>query len=46
VIDPAARQALLAASLQAVNQALTKNMGYTPVNPFTAAYITSLVIQN
>jgi len=46
VIDPAARQALLAASLKVVNQALKKNIGYTPGDPFTAAYITSLVIQN
>jgi flagellar basal body-associated protein FliL len=46
VSDPAARQALLAASLKAVNQALTQNTGFTPANPFTAAYITNLVVQN
>ncbi len=46
VSDPAARQALLAASLAAVNQALTKTVDYTPANPFTAAYITNLVVQN
>jgi flagellar basal body-associated protein FliL len=46
ITDPAARQALAAASLKAVNQALTQNAGYTPANPFTAAYITNLVVQN
>ncbi len=46
ITDPAARAALAAACLKAVNQALTQNASYTPPNPFTAAYITNLVVQN
>jgi flagellar FliL protein len=46
VSDPVARAALVAASLQAVNTALTQSAGYTGHPGFTAAYITNLVVQN
>jgi len=46
ITDPTTRAALAAACLKAVNQALTQNANYTPPNPFTAAYITNLVVQN
>jgi flagellar basal body-associated protein FliL len=44
--DPANRATLTENCLAISNTVLTKSAGYTPANPFTAAYITNLVVQN
>jgi flagellar basal body-associated protein FliL len=44
--DPAARATLLKNCLDISNAALDKDANYTPPDPFTAAYITNLVVQN
>lgn len=44
--DPASRDTLSQKGLALVNAVLTRNAGYTPANPFIAAYITNLVVQN
>jgi len=44
--DPAGRDTLTKNCLAISNTVLTKSAGYTPANPFSAAYITNLVVQN
>jgi flagellar basal body-associated protein FliL len=44
--DPATRAALAQNSLAIVNTVLARNANFTPANPFTAAYITNLVVQD
>jgi len=44
--DPATRASLTKNCLDISNHVLTQNAGYTPPNPFTAAYITNLVVQD
>lgn len=44
--DPNARNALTQNCVNIVNGVLTHSANYTPANPFTAAYITNLVVQN
>jgi flagellar basal body-associated protein FliL len=46
LMDPTTHPALTAKCLGIANQVLDKQGGYTPPDPFTAAYITSLVEQN
>jgi flagellar basal body-associated protein FliL len=44
--DPATRAALAKNSLAIANSVLARSANYTPANPFTAAYITNLVVQD
>ena len=44
--DPATRAALAQNSLAIANAVLARSANYTPANPFTAAYITNLVVQD
>ncbi len=44
--DPAARADLQTACLGIANTVLNRNANYTPPSPFTAAYITNLVVQD
>lgn len=44
--DPATRSKLAANCLAAANEVLEKSAGFKPMNPFTAAYITNLVVQD
>ncbi len=44
--DPAARVALTKSCLGISNSVLSASANYTPANPFTAAYITNLVVQD
>jgi flagellar basal body-associated protein FliL len=44
--DPATRAALTKNCLTISNTVLTHNANYAPANPFTAAYITNLVVQD
>lgn len=46
LMDPAKHDALTTQCLAIANQVLNKSANYTPVNPFTAAYITNIVEQN
>jgi len=44
--DPTARATLTQSATGIVNNVLTQSASYTPANPFTAAYITNLVVQD
>jgi flagellar basal body-associated protein FliL len=44
--DPATRSKLAANCLTISNEVLGKSLNFTPANPFTAAYITNLVVQD
>jgi len=44
--DPATRAALAKNSLAIANAVLARSANFTPANPFTAAYITNLVVQD
>jgi flagellar basal body-associated protein FliL len=44
--DPATRAALVKNCLAISNTVLAHNANYTPANPFNAAYITNLVVQD
>ncbi|HQT45958.1 MAG: hypothetical protein B7X08_02090 [Acidocella sp. 20-63-7] len=44
--DPDARNTLTQNCVNIANSVLTHSANYTPANPFTAAYITNLVVQN
>jgi len=44
--DPATRESLAKNCLAISNTVLAHNANYTPPNPFTAAYITNLVVQD
>ncbi len=44
--DPATRSKLAANCLAISNEVLGKSADFTPANPFTAAYITNLVVQD
>jgi flagellar basal body-associated protein FliL len=44
--DPATRADLLQSCLSISNNVLSQKADYTPANPFSAAYITNLVVQD
>jgi flagellar basal body-associated protein FliL len=44
--DPATRVDLTKGCLHIANDVLSRNASYSPANPFTAAYITNLVVQD
>jgi flagellar basal body-associated protein FliL len=44
--DANARAALIQSCLKVANDVLSKEASYTPANPFTAGYITNLVVQD
>jgi flagellar basal body-associated protein FliL len=44
--DPQTRVDLSKGCLHIANDVLARNASYTPANPFTAAYITNLVVQD
>jgi flagellar basal body-associated protein FliL len=44
--DPATRSDLSKSCLAIANTVLSRSASFTPANPFTAAYITNLVVQN
>jgi len=44
--DPVTRAALAKNCLDISNNVLTRSADYTPANPFSAAYITNLVVQD
>lgn len=44
--DPATRAALVKSCLAISNTVLSRDANYTPANPFNAAYITNLVVQD
>ena len=44
--DPATRNDLSKSCLAIANTVLSRSASFTPMNPFTAAYITNLVVQN
>jgi flagellar FliL protein len=46
LMDPSTHAALAKNCLVIANQVLDKNAGFTPANPFTAAYITNIVEQD
>ena|ERR1700757_4607538 len=46
LMDPSTHDTLSKACLGIANAVLNKAAGYTPPNPFTAAYITNIVEQN
>lgn len=46
LMDPSTHEALAKNCLAIANQVLDKDAGYTPKNPFTAAYITNIVQQD
>ncbi len=44
--DPTARAALVKSCIAISNDVLSRSANYTPANPFNAAYITNLVVQD